>query len=133
MTAFRIVLAFVPGTSSNKLKNLILINIVSGILCITLIYTGYVELTCYLSSVVFGLSMSILYPLILVFPIEAGLALEDSQTSNMVMSGAIAEGILTMIVGWCMKIFHVNFFFYSLLFFSLVMWFARLFCLHLID
>ena len=77
--------------------------------------------------------MSILYPLILVFPIEAGLALADSQTSNIIMTGVISEGILTMFVGWLMELFHVNMLFYSLTFFALLMWFIRRFCLHLMD
>ena len=133
MTFFRIFLAFVPGTSNNKLKILILANIISGILCILVINAGYVELTCYMSGLLFGFSMSLIYPLILVFPIEAGLALEDSQTSNIVMAGVVSEGILTMFVGWLMKWFHVNLLFYSLTFFGLAMWIIRSYCLKLID
>ena len=132
MTIFRILLAFVPGTSSRKLKVLILANALSGIISLVIIYAGHVEFACYLSSMLFGMSMSSIYPLILTVPIEAGLALEEHQTSNIVMVGMISEGVLTMCVGWLMKWFHVNMFFYSLIFFALMMWFIRLYSLYLI-
>ena len=75
MTVFRILLAFVPGTSSQKLKILILGNAFSGIIALLIIYAGHIEFACYLSSMLFGASMSSIYPLILTLPIEAGLAL----------------------------------------------------------
>ena len=42
MTFFRIFLAFLPGSSSKKLKNLIIINMSFGVLCLAVIYAGYV-------------------------------------------------------------------------------------------
>ena len=69
MTFFRIVLAFAPGSSSKKLGILILGNIASGVISLVLISAGYTELTCYLSGFMFGLSMSLIYPLILTVPI----------------------------------------------------------------
>ena len=133
MTLFRVLLAFVPGTSNNKLKILIMSNVISGILSLIIIYAGHTELACYISSALFGFSMSSIYPLILTVPIEKGLVLENTQTSNIVMAGVISEGMLTMCVGWLMKWFHVNLFFYSLIFFGLAMWFIRLYSLHLMD
>ena len=90
MTFFRVVLAFAPGSSSKKLEYLILGNIASGIISVMIIFAGYTELTCYLSGFMYGLSMSLVYPLILTFPIEAGLSIEDSQTSNIVLAGVLA-------------------------------------------
>ena len=133
MTLFRILLAFAPGTSNTKLKILILASISSGVISILIIYSGHEELACYISSMLYGLSLSSIYPLILTFPIEAGLNLEDKQISNIVMAGVISEGVLTMSVGWMMKYFHVNSLFYSLLFFAIAMWLTRLYCLHLIN
>ena len=90
MTFFRILLAFAPGSSSKKLGILILANVASGIISLLIIAAGYTELTCYLSGFMYGLSMSSIYPLILTFPIEAGLSIEDNQTSNMVMAGVVS-------------------------------------------
>ena len=90
MTLFKIILAFTPGTSSTKLKILILASISSGVISILVIYSGHKELACYISSILFGVSLSSIYPLILTFPIEAGLNLEDNQISNIVMAGVIS-------------------------------------------
>ena len=59
--------------------------------------------------------------------------MEDNQTANILMAGVVAEGVLTMFVGWLMSWIHPNMLFYSLSFFGLLMWFIRLYCLHLID
>ena len=81
----------------------------------------------------YGLSMSSIYPLILTFPIEAGLSIDDSQTSNIVMAGVVSEGVLTMLVGWLMELFHPNMLFYALTAVAALMWFIRLFSLQLIG
>ena len=44
----------------------------SGIISLFIIHAGNPELACYLSGAMFGISMSTVYPLILIFPIEAG-------------------------------------------------------------
>ena len=80
----------------------------------------------------FGVSMSLLYPLILSFPIEEGLSVEDTQTSSIIMAGVISEGILTMAVGWLMEMIHENMLFYSLSLFGVAMLLVRTFCMDLI-
>ena len=112
---------------------MILGNILSGIISILIIYAGQIELACYLSSIMFGISMSLIYPLILSFSIEEGLSVEDTQTSNIIMAGVISEGILTMAVGWLMEAIHENMLFYSLSLFGVVMLFIRTFCMGLIS
>jgi fucose permease len=90
MTIFRIGLAFLPGSGHKKLRIQIEANIGSGIISLVLIYMGHTQLACYLSAVMFGFSMSTIYPLILLFPSEVGLHTEDRQTSNIVMAGVIS-------------------------------------------
>ena len=75
MTIFRFIFIYVPGEGSKKLKYLIIANIVSGILTLMIVYGGNTELACYLSAIMFGASMSSLYPLILAFPKQSGLDL----------------------------------------------------------
>ena len=133
MTIFRISLAFLPGKSSKKLKILIMSNILSGVITLLFIKADHAKFACYLSGAMFGFSMSSLYPLTMTLPLEKGLNLEDSQTANILMSGVLAEGIVTMFVGWLMKWIHPNMLFYSLSFIGVMMWFIRLYCLHLID
>lgn len=118
----RFVLAFMPGSSSKKLKRLIQGCIGSGFLSLLVIYQGYTGFACYLSAILFGTSMSSIYPLIFSFPLEKGLILESRQTTNIVMAGVVSEGVLTMFVGVLMEWIHVNMLFYSLSLVALLMW-----------
>jgi fucose permease len=133
MTMFRIGLAFLPGKSSKKLQILIMSNILSGVITMLIIYSNHAKFACYLSGAMFGFSMSSLYPLTMTLPLEKGLNLEDNQTANILMSGVLAEGVLTMFVGWLMKWIHPNMLFYSLSAMGVMMWFIRLYCLHLME
>lgn len=128
-TILRFCAAFVKTTTSLKLKYLIGGGIWSGIISIALISLGYVSFACYLSAILFGASMSVLYPLVFIFPISKGLRLKDHQTANIVNSGVIAEGILTTIVGILMSRIHINVLFYSLTIIAGLMWLVRGKCL----
>ncbi len=75
MTFFRLILAFVPGSSSKKFKILLLANIATGIISLLLIGSGYAKIACYMSALLYGLSISVLYPLIFTLPSENGLIL----------------------------------------------------------
>lgn len=75
LTMFRFCLAFAPGTSSKKLKILLEGIVVTGIISLAFIYSGYLTLACYLSGILFGLSMSSVFPLVFTFPIEEGLVI----------------------------------------------------------
>lgn len=72
--------------------------------------------------------MSSIYPLVFTYPIENGLQLLESQTTNIVMCGVVAEGVLTMLVGILMELVHVNMLFVSLSFMAMIMWLLRLYC-----
>jgi FHS family Na+ dependent glucose MFS transporter 1 len=129
ITIFRFGLAFVPGTSSTKMRLLLEGNVASGIISIILIYMGYVKFTCYLSGIMFGISMSSLYPLVFSINNEFGMSLQDYQTGNIVTCGVVAEGILTMFVGMLMEWIHINMLFYSLIVIAAIMWIDRYICI----
>lgn len=69
LTMFRFLLAFAPGTSTRKLKILIEGIFYSGIVSLVVVYAGHIELACYLGAVLFGLTMSSVYPLVFTYPI----------------------------------------------------------------
>ena len=61
MTLFRFILAFTPGTTSDKMKYLLYGSLATSVLSVLLITGGLTHLACYLSAVLFGVSMSTLY------------------------------------------------------------------------
>jgi len=63
---------------------------------------GYASFACYASAICFGISMSSLYPLVLSVCNEYGYSLGETQASNIISGGVVAEGILTMMVGLLM-------------------------------
>ncbi len=69
MTFCRFLFAFAPGTSSEKLKRLLEGTILFGVISLILIKLGYIKLACYLSGLLFGVSLSSIYPLVLTVPI----------------------------------------------------------------
>ena len=67
---FVFVFTFAPGNASKKLKILILAMIGSGIISLLIVLAGERELACYVSSFLFGMGTSSMYPLILSFAVE---------------------------------------------------------------
>lgn len=133
MTLARLVIAFLPCSSSQKLKSLILGSFFSGAISLILIYMNLLTLACYASAVLFGISLSSIYPLIFSFPLEQGFTLEDSQTTNIVTTGLISEGIMTALAGVLMHWLDLNMFFFSLCFMTLAMFVLEKYCVRLID
>ena len=86
---------------------------------------GFPTVTCYVCSILLGLSLSSIYPLIFTFPIEGGLTIDNNQATNIGTAGVISEGVLTMIVGLLMQYFHVNMLLFSLTFIALLLWILR--------
>ena len=133
MTIFRFYLAFIKSSSSKKLKILIEFNVYSGIISLILIYFDLFKEACFISTFLFGLSMSVIYPIVFTFPIEEGLTLLDSQSSNIITAGVISQGILTSLVGYLMQRIHINVLFVSLSVTAILMLVIRHFCLQLIQ
>jgi hypothetical protein len=99
MTLFRFTSAFMPGTTSDKMRTLLYGIMGSGILCLLLVYAGHPHLMCYLSAVIFGASMSAFYILVLTVSAQFGFSLAEHQLGNIVTAGVLGEGFLTMLVG----------------------------------
>lgn len=133
LTMFRFLLAYAPGSSSKKLRLLIQGNFYTGIISLFLIFAGFNTLACYISGVLFGLSMSSIYPLVFTFPIEEGLIIENSQATNIGIAGVVSEGVLVMIVGKMMEWIHINMLFYSLTVCAVILWLLRFYSLCLIE
>ena len=94
-----------------------------------MIKIGQIKIACYLSAIMFGASMSSLYPLVISLSSEFGMSLKEKQTGNIVTCGVIAEGILTMFVGILMEHIHINILFYALIVFAVIMWIDRYICI----
>ncbi len=133
MTLFRFVMAFIPSSSSKKLRFLLECNLATGIISMILIKTGYALVGCYFSAAMFGFSMSVIYPLVFTLPIEGGLRLEESQTTNISMGGVVAEGLITMVVGILMEKIGIDTLFYTIILLVIIMYIDRLVCLYLIK
>lgn len=69
MTVARLLLAFVSVPSSKKLKILIIGCFLSGFISLLFIYLKYLSYACYVSAVLFGISLSSIYPLIFSVPL----------------------------------------------------------------
>lgn len=68
ITLFRFVLAFLPGMSSSKMQFQLYGNMVSAILSLLLVKSGFAWFACSFSAVTFGIAMSSIYTLILSIP-----------------------------------------------------------------
>ena len=93
------IVTFTPGLGYQKLKILIIIMMGSGFISLQMVNTGYIQLACYFSSVMYGVSCSSMFGLIMALAIEEGLTIEENQTANILLAGVISEGILTTLVG----------------------------------
>ena len=85
------------------------------------------------SSFLFGLSMSLIFPLVFTYPIESGLNIEETQTANIIVAAVLGEGILTMFVGKLMETFGPNMLFWSIIVVAVVMWLLRYYSVILIE
>ena len=61
ITITRFISAIAPGTSSQKMRFLLRGVVLAGVICLTLIYSGYVHFTCYFGGIIFGMFFSCLY------------------------------------------------------------------------
>lgn len=68
ITIFRFILAFLPGTTSTKMKFQLYGNMASAIVSLLLVKSGLFWLACSFSAVTFGIAMSSIYTLILSIP-----------------------------------------------------------------
>ena len=68
ITFFRFALAFVDGKSSKKIEILIAIGVVQAFVSYFIIYHINAEMGLVMSAIIFGLSNSVVFPLLLIVP-----------------------------------------------------------------
>ena len=68
ITFFRFALAVVPGPPSAKVRNLAIIGILTTFLSVILIFHVHVEFGLIFTSILYGLTDSVLFPLLLTVP-----------------------------------------------------------------
>jgi hypothetical protein len=103
VTIFRFILAFLPGTASEKMEKQLIIIMGCGVLSLIFINIGYIQFACYFSAMIFGAALSSIYALILTFSAIYGFTLADYQTGNIIACGVLGEGFLTMFIGMLME------------------------------
>ena len=116
---FRFVFGFLKASDTFKFTTLILGLLSSGIICALLALCRFPAAASYLCSILYGITMSNLFPLLLSLPSEYNIYFNGSQISNMMVSTTISSGVFSSLTGLLMK-WDLNMFFYSLLVFSLI-------------
>ena len=105
MTALRFGMAFIPGTSSRKMRVCLEMIVVTALAVLFLIWLGFIKFACYLACVLFGVFMAPLYALVFSMVNEFGYKLEERQTTTIVLCAQLAEGSLTFFTGKLMEWF----------------------------
>ena len=99
ITFFRFAFAFVPGKPSLKIYILLGAATFQTFLSTILIYHVSPEIGLIATAIIFGLSNSVLFPLLLIVPDEFNLGVTPSQNSNFLLFAALGEGTLAVLVG----------------------------------
>jgi hypothetical protein len=68
-----------------------------------LIVFGHNSISAYLSSIMYGITLTMIFPLLLSIPLEFGLYLTDGQISNIMIWVTLATGV-SALTGGLMKI-----------------------------
>ena len=129
MTLSRFGYSMLPGSSSQKMSQALIATVVCGVISLLFINMDWVLFTCYLSAVMFGLSMANMYPLTFSIPSEFGWRLNEHQANNIISGGVIGEGVLTMITGKLMDWLFIDMLFVFIIGVAVVMWLCRGLCL----
>ena len=103
LTAFRFIFGFLGFTDSLKLVLSNYGQFLSGLVVVLLVLFKYASLSAYISSILYGITLSMIFPLILSIPHEFGLHFTDSQISNIMIWVTLEMG-LSAITGVLMKI-----------------------------
>ena len=78
------------------------------------------EVGMIVSSIMYGLSNSVLFPLLLLIPEEMGMYASPGQTSNFMLFSFMGEGTLSVFAGYLMKLVSNDCLFYSIGFINLL-------------
>lgn len=114
VTGFRFLFSNVKGSPTTKIKYLGGISIVSTFVCHFFIFNIHGELGLVLMSLLYGLSTSVLFPLLMTIPEEFGYKLTVEEITVFVIWASIGQGSIGLVVGKFMEWFSYNWLLYSM-------------------
>jgi fucose permease len=116
---FRFIFAYFPAKDSTKLTASCLSQLVAGGVCVVVSVLHHPLESAYLSSILYGLTLSMGFPLLLSISQEFGIHFNGDAVSNMMISCTISVGVYSTLTGILMKstpeMYHYSMLGYSLI------------------
>jgi fucose permease len=103
-TVFRFVFAYVPAKDSTKMTGMCFSQLVAGIVCVTASVLHHPAESAYLSSILYGLTLAMGFPLLFSISHEFGIHFNEDAVSNIIIACTISTGVYSTITGSLMKI-----------------------------
>jgi fucose permease len=123
-TLFRIVLLYVQGKISSRLKVLLAGMIGTSLLMLLCAIGGMKYFAAYAGVIFVGAFLASMFALFITLPGEFNFKVTNSNTANFMMCASMGEGALTMPIGYAMGLFGPNMLFVMMLIFSLIMYYV---------
>jgi hypothetical protein len=123
-TSFRIILLYVHGRISSRLKVLLAGMIGTSLLMLGFALGGLQYWAAYAGVVLVGAFLASMFALFITLPGEFNFKVTNSNTANFMMCASMGEGALTMPIGYAMGLFGPNMLFVLMLLFSLIMYYV---------
>jgi MFS family permease len=119
LTGFQFIFGLLREADSLKLVASKFGQFFSGLVCILLAIFHFNTLSAYISSILYGITLNMIFPTLLSIPQEYGLHFTDGQVSNMMILVTLSLGISSL-TGELMKM-DLNTYQYSLFGWSVVL------------
>ena len=123
-TTFRIILLYVKGRISDRLKVLLVGMVGTSLLMLGAAMGGMKYFAAYAGVVFVGAFLASMFALFITLPGEFHFKVTNSNTANFMMCASMGEGALTMPIGYAMGLFGPNMLFILMLVFSLIMYYV---------
>jgi fucose permease len=98
-TIFRFVFAYVPVKDSTKMTGMCWSQLVAGIVCVIASVLHHPLESAYLSSILYGITIAMGFPLLLSISQEFGIHFNGDAVSNIIISCTISTGVYSTITG----------------------------------
>lgn len=119
LTGFKFLFGVLKDSNSFKLTLSNYGQLLSGVICVLLVIFHYNSISAYLSTILYGITLTMIFPILLSIPLEFGLYLTDGQISNFMIWVTLATG-LSSLTGELMKM-GIDAYIFSLLGWSVVL------------